>query len=305
MTKEITEQVIESPAVEVVSTSPEAETTPSEVPATSMEDQELAEAQAAIEKAETPEDKERARDGYQRRKAAKELRETQERARTLELELAQEKVRREVYERLGSQRQEPVVPQAPEINVPPVQLPPRPDSSLWTDSDGYEDSDKKMEILADWRADCKLAERDHQRNLEKMQEEQRVLQEKAFNFFNTVVSKYPDFAELTRTGPQPTDNVMAFILNTENSEKVAYYLAKNPQEIGRLNRMQLRDAAISIGRIDARMGISTPQPRTTPSAPAPITPVTPSGPLSSPASEDMPIDDWMAARDKAEFGERT
>lgn len=258
----------------------------------------------AIDESATPEERvrqEKINFSYaeQRRKR----REAEQKQREIELQLAEERGRREAIERFASTRQEAPV-QKPEAQLPPLQLPPRPDSSLWTDEDGYEDQDRKMEILADWRADCKLAERDRIREQREFEKEQLALQEKAMNFINSVNSKYPDFAELSRHTPQPSDNVMAFILGTENSEKVAYYLAKNPAEIGRLNGMQLKDAAIHIGRLDARMGIAAPPAKTTPSAPAPIQPVTPSGALSA-RREDMSIEDWMAARDREEFGERT
>lgn len=230
-------------------------------------------------------------------------REAEREKHDLELKLAEERGRREAIERYGMRQEAAPVQSQPEPQIPPMQLPPRPDPQLWTDEDGYEDQDKKIELMADWRADCKMAERDHRHNLEKAQAEQLAMQEKALTFLNSVSAQYPDFNVLARTGPQPTDNVMAFILNTENSEKVAYYLAKNPQELAKLNGMQLRDAAISIGRLDAKMSLPSPPSKTIPNAPAPINPVTPSGPLSV-SRESMSTEDWIAARDREEFGDR-
>ncbi len=251
MTEELQTQVTDSKPTGGGLPSGQAETIPAvtATPEPTPEEQALTDLETASE-----EERPAKRAKFQERisEITAKRREAEEKARGLELRLAEERGRREVFERLGTSQPQIQAPELPQ--VPPPALPPRPDASQWTDADGYEDQDKKLEFLAEWKTNCALAERDHREAQQRQQHEVQALRDKAMAFLASVNTQYPDFADLTRTGPRPTDNVMAFILRTKNSEKVAYYLAKNSQEINRLNGMRAEDAAIAIGEISAEVG---------------------------------------------------
>lgn len=278
MTTEIETQVTDSPAGEVVSPSQSAETIIPETPAVSAEDTELAKAHAAIEQAKTPEEKEQARDGYQRRKDAKEFRETQERARTLELELAHERGRREAYERIGvasvpqvqpQQVQEPVIPAPP--------MPTKPSPEAFKDAEGYEDQGAYYEALADWKAECKFIERDHQQNIERIKADNLQRAEQGQALVNDIIQAYPDFAtKMNLHRPSPAVGEALGILATIDRKSAidsANYLVNNPAELQRLNAMHPEAARISLGQLAQRLSLPPVQPKKVSNAPPPASQV--------------------------------
>lgn len=64
--------------------------------------------------------------------------------------------------------------------------------------------------------------------------------------------------------------VGTLILESEKSALIAFHLAKNPEKLAELNGMSERAAAREIGRLEARL--SLPKPKTSTSAPPPVTP---------------------------------
>lgn len=85
-------------------------------------------------------------------------------------------------------------------------------------------------------------------------------------------TKYTDFAEVAFTAPI-SNEVADIIKSSDVGADVAYHLGKNPQEAAQISKMNGLDMARAIGRIEA--SVSTPQPRTQTTAPAPIAPVKP------------------------------
>jgi hypothetical protein len=273
------EQITASPTGEVVSPSPIAEPEVIETPAVSTEDQELATAQEAIEQAKTPEEKERARDGYQRRKEAKEYRVTQERARSLELELAEERGRRQALESMRVSTPEPQASaQAQPPQIPAPQLPPKPRQEDFQDNDGYQDQEAYFEALADYKAECKFIERDHQQNLARMQEEQRRMTEQGNAFVDEIIQAHPDFAEKMRlhTPSEAVGRSLGILktLDTKAAIETAYYLASNPAELKRLNQMAPEAVTITLGQLAAKLALPPVQPNRVSNAPQPVSPVT-------------------------------
>jgi hypothetical protein len=64
---------------------------------------------------------------------------------------------------------------------------------------------------------------------------------------------------------------MGVILDSDDGPAVAYYLAKNPTELYRLNAMDERQQVLELGRISARLSAKAPERKVTqapPPAPA-------------------------------------
>jgi hypothetical protein len=85
--------------------------------------------------------------------------------------------------------------------------------------------------------------------------------------------------------------VEELILESDRSAHLQYYLAKNPGELDRLNRMSERQAARAIGTIEAKLHLPSPKQATKAAAPVRA----PSG-GAAPASVTGDIDRYIANR---------
>lgn len=117
--------------------------------------------------------------------------------------------------------------------------------------------------------------------------------------------KYDDFAEVV--GEIKADNpISVAVMESDMGADVAYYLAKNPDEIDRLSELSPVSQVREIGKIEAKLiANATPKPKTPSNAPAPITPVTTSaGPNSDVPSENDDYGTWLRKRQKQVYGAR-
>jgi hypothetical protein len=89
--------------------------------------------------------------------------------------------------------------------------------------------------------------------------------------------------------------VGTLILESEKSALIAFHLAKNPEKLAELNGLSERAAAREIGRLEARL--SLPKPKTSTSAPPPITPPRGSAALAKDPSK-MSLAEYRAWRQK-------
>jgi hypothetical protein len=305
MPEEIEGQVVESPTGEVES--PELAEIQEVVPATTEEDDELAGLQAKVDQATN--DTERVEAEGRRNKAFAKIRkarkEAEEKSRALELQLAEEKGRRETLEQFGAKP--PDIPVAtPALQVPAPQLPPRPDPKLWTDDEGYVDEEKKVELLADWRADCKFIERDHKQEQEKAKTAQQKLTQDQVSFEQQGEAKYPGFVNKVKSRLAPilsqmpvewAGPVTGFISKSPQNYELIVYLADNPAEMRRLTTL---DAANAMREVIALEGkLKKPESKKTTNAPGPIIPLGGSDTIIA-SLDDIKNDDEWFARVKAE-----
>lgn len=93
------------------------------------------------------------------------------------------------------------------------------------------------------------------------------------------------------------------LLTAEQGPALMYQLAKNPAELARISALPPVQAALEIGRLDAKVSVAA-APKTAPkpvarkpAAPAPITPVTTRGASNVKRPEDMTYDEYSAWRD--------
>ena len=275
-------QVTASPTDEAVSSSPAVETVPViEGPTPSAdekENQEIAAAEAAVEQATDPEAKERAKEGYQRRVDARTHRQTKERVRELEIQVAQETARREVYERLGVRQETQPVQEAPQIPGP--QLPAAPTREAFTkDVDGYAEFDQVAYAvaMAKHEVTCEFLNRDHQQHLERIQAENQQKAQEGQTFVSEIVQAHPEFDSLSRQyPPSPAVGEAVGILaniNRKMAIEAAYYLVKNPEELRRLNALHPEAAKIAVGQLAERLSLPPAKPNLVSAAPNPTQPV--------------------------------
>lgn len=98
-------------------------------------------------------------------------------------------------------------------------------------------------------------------------------------------SKYDDFDEAVGD-LAPTSPILRAIMDAENAEDVAYYLAKHRAEASKILALDVVGQVRAIGKLEAKLLAEPPKPKTPSKAPAPITPV---GGASGGAS-DLPLD---------------
>lgn len=109
-------------------------------------------------------------------------------------------------------------------------------------------------------------------------------------------SRYSDFDAVVFAPDVPiTARVAEAIMATEAPADVAYRLAGDRGLAREVSAMSDLELGRALGRIEA--GLSRPRPKRETSAPAPITPVTPSGTAGPRDSAKMTAAEWRAARE--------
>jgi hypothetical protein len=112
-----------------------------------------------------------------------------------------------------------------------------------------------------------------ERKLQQIDEtEKRLVQE---NFAAQVAdarTRYSDFDAVVTARDVPiSDGVVDIVMQSDQGADVAYHLASNKALAAEISAMSPLEAARAIGRIEAQL--SAPKPRTTSTAPDPISPV--------------------------------
>lgn len=165
--------------------------------------------------------------------------------------------------------------------------------------DQFKTYEEYVAAVADHRAEQKvqalLKQQEEQRqkqDAERQRAEQRsTFQAKAEEFATTT----PDFDEVAFNPSLPVTDVMADALNlSDKGPEILYHLGKHPEEAARISRLSPVQAALEIGRLEAKL--SLPQPRTVTKAPPPIAPLS-GGQGSLVVDPDkMTGDEWMRWR---------
>ena len=170
----------------------------------------------------------------------------------------------------------------------------------------YEDYESYLEARAEYRADKKVEER-----FSRERENQRTTQEEASK--RTVMERFQqavreesktidDFEDVLSSSEAPMTKAMSdAIVHSDIGPKLAYHLAKNPDEAERIAALPAARQAVEIGRLEGKLSDSTESPKSTktPSrAPEPIKPVSgKSGVVDAEPSHDRP-DEWRKWREK-------
>jgi hypothetical protein len=100
----------------------------------------------------------------------------------------------------------------------------------------------------------------------------------------------PDFDEVVAKGLNVpmSDDILDLLVESPKGPMLAYHLAKKPELVKEIASLSPVQAAKRIGEIEARL--SLPKPKTTTSAPAPVTPLKGG---AAPSSPDSDLDAWL------------
>lgn len=105
--------------------------------------------------------------------------------------------------------------------------------------------------------------------------------------------KYDDFYEIVGD-MKPTTHVEFAIMDEDNGEEIAYYLAKNHAELKAIMGMSDNARIRAIGKLAAKLAAQPVVPKTPSQAPAPIVPVSgKSGGANDAPSDSDDIATWM------------
>ena len=105
--------------------------------------------------------------------------------------------------------------------------------------------------------------------------------------------KYDDFEQVVGD-LQPTTPLLTAIIQADNAEEVAYYLAKNQDEAKRIASLDPIAQVRAIGKLEAKLSAEPPKPITPSKAPAPISPVGGNkGASNDEPSDKDDINTWM------------
>ena len=295
---QVVEQEQLAPADEVVSSEPTE--TPEESPVLSQEeDQEIADLQAAIDEAETPEAK-----AAQQKKlnvAFARLRRDGKEWKDKALEAIQDAAYRKGIIEASKPPVEEKKPEPayaiPEFTTPaPREL-------------DFEDEQEYRQARDEWLVAKAEHGAYHKAKAEIVEDQHRREQEQATTAYvqwkTKGLEKFPDFLRVAK--PDEIQLTMAMreaIRNSEMSHEIAYYLGQNPKEYDRIigiSNPWLQAAAI--GKIEDRVK-DKPKPKTKSDAPAPIVPLGDKSNFVSKKVEDMTMQEYNAYMNEKEFGGR-
>jgi hypothetical protein len=244
MSEEIEVETNEAPAQEIV------ETQESETPENEALEVESEEVETEAEESETPEVKPKS-NGFQKR-ISKLTKQKAEKEREVEYWK---------QEALKAQK-----PQEQEVADQPKNSSDRPSE------DDYSDYLEYVEAVAEWKVETKQKEFEEKRRMDAQQQKQ-VAQGKVFSErLDSFRNETPDFDEVIESVEEmpASDAVQEAIKTSEVPGHLMYELAKNPEELERLNSLSPIAASREIGKLEARFDKKELTAKTTTKAPRPL-----------------------------------
>lgn len=163
------------------------------------------------------------------------------------------------------------------------------------------DQERYIDALADW----KLSEATKAAEAKRKEDEGKSAAAKRRAAFDERAAKYAadkaDYQALISDPTLPVSQAMAeAILDAdEDGPALLYHLAQNRDEAARIFNLPERQAALALGRIVAKLSaapsVEAPQ---IPTAPKPVPVVKPSAPVERGLSDELPVKEWLARRNK-------
>lgn len=163
----------------------------------------------------------------------------------------------------------------------------------YRDASGNVDWDRYTDAKADFAADQKFKEHEQKQAEERAAVERDSAQARIKANADAVRKEHPDFDQVMRSVQStPADRVPQFVLNyifeSENSARIAYYLAKNPAESQRIAQLKPITGIRELGKIEDSLTVKPSPPANESPAgqgathkpgapPPPITPLSGSG----------------------------
>jgi signal recognition particle GTPase len=169
--------------------------------------------------------------------------------------------------------------------------------------DDFESYEAYIEARADWRADRRWEEKEAKKRDEeaktRTQAEQQKLEQSFREKARSAAKELEDFEDVMEGSDAPMTQQMAeAILTSDLGPKLAYHLAKNPEEAKRIAALPAARQAAEIGKLEGSLEAeSKPKPKPEPSkAPEPIEPVGARSASSERPSDKDDIDTWHKKR---------
>ena len=159
----------------------------------------------------------------------------------------------------------------------------------------FEDYVAFEDAKADYRLAKALAEQRHTEREAHASRGQAQAREAAIEAFQDRMDdareKIPDFDAVVKAAAarEVKPHVQDLVIESEKGGLLAYYLAKTPAELTRLNGMSPIQAAKAVGALEARLTLAKPKKAT--QAPAPAKPVSGG---AAPSSPDAELDAYLA-----------
>lgn len=170
----------------------------------------------------------------------------------------------------------------------------------------YDDIEKYAAAKADFEKGRALKEYQAQQHGETQKQHVARINESWEAKAEAASEKYDDWEDVVGDRIKPTTPTLMALMEADNGTDVAYFLAKNPKEIARIEKLPMLSQILEIGRLSAKIAAEPPKPKTPSRAPAPITPLTGASPVASDVPSDTDSDrDWMRKRNKQVHGKRT
>jgi hypothetical protein len=146
---------------------------------------------------------------------------------------------------LERQLQELKAKEAPKTAEKPPEKPKRAD---------YQDDIAYVEALTDYQVNERLKKIDAERQAAEAERQQKEILEAASARIAKARELMPDFSEVVESVDQVVPPAVAgYMQQSEMFAELGYYLAKHPEEIGRLQKMQPAMQLVTIGKIEAKL----------------------------------------------------
>lgn len=174
--------------------------------------------------------------------------------------------------------------------------------------DQFENYDDYLEALADYKAEVKITTRLQQEEERRRAEEERryyeAQQRSHFEKIAQASQKYPEVQNMISDSYFPVSKNMlhAVMDSEEHSSEILYYLATHKDEAAQIYRLNPVATVRAIGRIERDIEVQKRTTKQPTKAPEPIRPITGTGQASIKPIEDMSVDEYIAYRNKQEFG---
>lgn len=135
------------------------------------------------------------------------------------------------------------------------------DNSGRPNPDNFETEEDYQDALAEWRVDQKLAAREQKAKSEKLSSEFQARVQTHREKTAAFAKQHADFEDVIES---VSDIVLTPIVQDailENGPEFMYELAKNPEELERINELSAFEAARALGRIEERIAAKAAKPK--------------------------------------------
>ena len=178
--------------------------------------------------------------------------------------------------------------------------------------EAFEDYEKYLEAKAEWTAEQRagkiveerLKARDEQAKKAEADKADQALTKSWTDSVAKVRDKYDDYDEVTQDeGFNPTPAMARAMLESDQKAEIAYYLAKNPEEMERIAKLSPLRQAAEVMKLEDKVASKSPAKKPS-KAPAPIDPVGGKSKGDENAlRDDLPIEEWKRRREKQVYGQ--